>query len=299
MDQFEKINLREERNIGEKINITFAFISQNFKSLASVIFYLCAPPLIICAIGYSTFFATFLRSVSAKRYLNQASPFDLFFNSGMAFAIITIFLLAIVAYSLIPLVCYSYLKVYRDSETPIEITAGMVWNLVRPRLLPVIGLNLILLIFIGIGFLFFIVPGIYLSVVFALFNVVYVMEELSFSESLTRCFALINGKWWSTFGLMFICAMIVYLISFIFQVPGMVLNLVGIFLKWDSTEILSIAMVTSTFSILAQMMFTSITLFALGFQYFSLAERLDGTGMRQLIASIGSGVKEVADDGEY
>ena len=64
-------------------------------------------------------------------------------------------------------------------------------------------------------------------------------------------------------------------------------------------QALTIPTVSNTFSIVAQMMFMSITLIGLGFQYFNLAERLDGTGMRELIASIGTNKTLIPDEGEY
>ncbi len=299
MQPTEKINLREERNLGEKLNATFGFISQNFKSLSGVIFYLCAPPLIICGIGYSTFFATFFRNVTAMRYMQNTGVADIFMNSGLAFAIIAIFIMMMVAYSLVPLVCYCYLKIYYQQMDIAEITANDVWKEVKPRLLPVIGWNMLLLLMIIVSCFFFIVPGIYFGIVFSLFNVVYVMEEQPFGETLSRCFALIKGKWWSTFGIILVCGLVVNLIGIIFQIPVWILTMASAFMKWDVADILTVTMVSNTFSIVAQMMFMSITLIGLGFQYFNLAERLDGTGMRELIASIGTNKTLIPDEGEY
>ena len=64
MDDQKKIDFNQARDFGKKINTTFAYISQNFKSLSLSMIYISAPLMLIGGIAYAMFFDWYLKFIS-------------------------------------------------------------------------------------------------------------------------------------------------------------------------------------------------------------------------------------------
>ncbi|MBK8845283.1 MAG: hypothetical protein IPO27_01515 [Bacteroidetes bacterium] len=292
-----KLMLEEERDFGEKLNSTFTFIAQNFRALFGAVFYISAPAIILSSTAFATIFASYMRTVTGM--VNNANmtndPFWMF-NDQMIGIMVIVGLLFYIAYQLIPMVVVVYMKLYNQQMTT-TITTTMVWNEMRKFILPILFFQLILLVITIIGFAFLIIPGIYLSGVFMLFNAIYINEELGFASSVKRCFELIKDKWLSTFGLFIVSSIIVSLVSSIIGVPVMMLSLASTFLQWDVEKMVTINMIGTTVNMLFRLILLIIPGVAMCLQYYNLKERQDGDGIKKLMSQIGT--RQQINEGEY
>lgn len=197
------------------------------------------------------------------------------------------------------LTTYAHMKVY-DHADGREITVADVWAEVQPM----IGRGILILILnsiiIGVGFIFFFIPGLYLAITLSLSLAVMAFEETDFGSTWTRCFQLIRDKWWSTFGLILVMGIIVGFIGIIFALPaGLIAFLTGAKMLPDVSVVWFI--LGNVISLVGKTILNVILYTAIGFQYTNLVERQEGRGMLSAIDSIGTTPTQPhsADDETY
>lgn len=83
------------------------------------------------------------------------------------------------------------------------------------KLPSLIGASLLTGIFIGIGMLLFIVPGIILAIMFSLTIPTIIIEQIGAFESLGRSRRLVSNRWGETFVLLLLLGIIILVVSFI------------------------------------------------------------------------------------
>jgi len=161
------INFKQERDFNAIISHTFDFIKQEFKPLGIALLTYAGPFILITA-----FLAAMYQSglYSDPDTFNNSNPLSVFQNiySTKYFLFI---LGSIVSNVILMSVVYSYVLLY--------VTKGKdgfeqedVWKLVIGNFVPVFFIIIALSFMIGIATLFFIVPGIYLAIIFSL--VIYI-----------------------------------------------------------------------------------------------------------------------------
>ncbi len=283
----QKIKLYKRRDFSQKISITIDYIRENFAGLIKAMLIIIIPFGLLYALVMSSFFGAFGEMVQNPNQ-NPVMSTGAFAGIGMSYLVMIISML--VAYALIIASIYTYIKekdqgnVYQPVEL-IKRSAGKVPG--------IIGLLILTGLVSLIGMLLFILPGIYLAVALSIAIPVYVFEGVSVGAAFTKSFKLINGKWWSTFGLLFITGLIAGVISYIFAIPMYILmfgemfanqealvsnpeSVYEIFTSWYSSLSMALVMVGSFCTYM-------IPMIALSFQYFNLSERKEGTGLKQQI----------------
>jgi Membrane domain of glycerophosphoryl diester phosphodiesterase len=102
-----------------------------------------------------------------------------------------------------------------------EATASGAFLAIRPRIgeiaLVILGMGLRILV----GFLFFIVPGVYLAIVWSLTIPVVVLEGRPMSDALARSAALTKGHRGRVFLIYFLLLVMVYVVTLLIQIPLM------------------------------------------------------------------------------
>jgi hypothetical protein len=73
---------------------------------------------------------------------------------------------------------------------------------------------------IGVGFLFFIIPGLILSVFFIFSAYIVVIEEKGVIASIRESFKLVAGNWWYTMSAFSTVSLIYFIIAFLFNLIG-------------------------------------------------------------------------------
>ncbi|MBC6610785.1 hypothetical protein H8B15_07610 [Hymenobacter sp. BT507] len=255
------------------------------------------------------------------------------------------YLLAVLAgllvFALLVLTVYGYVVLRMEKADPNEeVTVPEVWQLVRRRFLGTIGafFGLALCVFgtlLGVGMLVGVVMTVlisglgtgagavvgvisvlglyaamfYVMTTLSLFFIIWVRERLGFFATIKRCFSLIWGKWWSTFGLVVVMglivgvlAILVYLLSSLISSPFSLISSPEV----EPNRLL--AAVAGTINSTALLLLYPLLLLAIAFQYFNLVERKEGQSLHALVDQIGgpapAGYGRLAptlpeDEGEY
>ncbi|HVW40864.1 MAG TPA: hypothetical protein VHC18_05900 [Amycolatopsis sp.] len=135
------------------------------------------------------------------------------------------------------------------------VSLGQAMSELRPRLLPLLGLTIVYTIIVAVASFFFVIPGIWLYVLFGLAAPALVLERGGIGESLRRSRLLVRGAWWRVFGVLLLTAIAAGIISVIIQIPFNLQFGVG---SVDSTELASASMGAQLLAALGQVIAQTI-----------------------------------------
>ncbi len=322
-------DFRQERDFGAKISATFEFIRANFRSLVKCLAYFVLPGALVAGIGLGTFNNALMNRMPASGASPavvaplSAAGLGATIAGGMGVAVLALG----VSLMLIIGALYSFVRVRIALPATEDVQPGQVWAFMKPRLgraflawlaLGLAGgaIGVLLGLFFGVFvtsvfalpllMLVLVVPFTWIVVVLSLFFPVLWLEDATIGQALRRPFFLIKGKWWSTFGVLFVGGIIQGFVAFVFVIPQYAV-MFGKLLKipFLNSDLLGIA--AQCFYALGILFTYSIPLLAVMFQYFNLVERREGTGSLHLLSQLGQApAPEVAsatyrpdEEGEY
>lgn len=284
----------QQRDFGSKISATFEFIGAHWRPLGKVLLYLVVPLALlqgILGVALQTQLAGTIRRTLYNPAAGDSSmsrQFAFYSESFQSPLYLLNNVLSVAFHAVLILSVYGYLYycVY-PTETGGPITVAEVWGLVKRKFVGTFfsfyGLSILLVL----GFLVLLIPGIYLSVALSLFFAVKVLEDTGFVTTISRCINLTSGKWWSTFGLIFIMLLIVYFMFFSVGILTALFGGVQSLLLRTGSGLSVFALVISAFSGLIKLLVYPLVLLAIAFQYFNLVERKEGVGLRLLVDKLG------------
>ncbi len=290
-------DFRQERDFGQKISATFEFIRAHFRPLARVMLTLVVPAALLRSIvevlGASRLTGAVQEALqtSSGVWGMQRQMYGAYLGQPFYWFSIT---LNTAFFALLVLAVYGYLRCCLERPATLpglpapDVTPAQVWAVVKQQFISTFFSIWAVVIMTALAMLVLFIPGVYLSVVLSLYFVIKVLEGTGFGPTLSRCLFLIKGKWWSTFGLLLVMVMLIYMLV-------IALSLVSVALSGGVQGLLHIAtqespilmvVVTALYSLI-QLFVYPVMLLALAFQYFNLVERHDGLGMSKLVAQIG------------
>jgi MFS family permease len=279
----QKIRLYKTRNFSEKLNATIEFIRQNVKPLGKSIIYILGPLAILNGLLMTQYFNFMFENMNPENMQNMQNPFSLVFNPTYFGLIILSVIAGLMNFSIVT----NFMRLY-DSKYPEPITVTEVLNISWRDVFPLLGLMIIMGIILMLGFLLFIIPGIYLMVVLSLSIPALFFERKGIIESIGRSFRIIKGKWWSTFGIGFIAYLVAQAIAVLFVLPFYVFYFIGIFTMVEETGFsadtsawwFQLGMTLSVmFMLLGGFVTQCIPIIAINFQFFNLVERQESVGL--------------------
>lgn len=328
----------QERDFGAKITAVFEFIGAHWRQLGKCLVYFVLPGALLMGIGLglltnsmwnrmgTSFQSARLRTPAGSGY-QLGSAFN-FQGMGLAFVGGTLATLLVVGS------VYGYLRARLRLPAAEPVTPAAVWLEMRARLgrmllvlalgvgtyALVVGLGSVFIVGLvakgggpsasSIGLLMllfmalFVAIG-YLAVVLSLYLPVLWLEDLGIFAAVGRCFQLVRGKWWSTLGLLVVASLLQGVLGIVFIIPqyavlaGKMLQLPGL-----GSDVLGL--MAQTLYAVGVLFTYCIPLLALAFQYFNLAERREGYGLRLLVDGLGQPAPAVAsqhyqpdEEGEY
>ena len=278
------------RDFGEKINATFEFIRAHLLDLLKVVLLIVVPLGLLTGIFFSGIFST-ISQASVSPQMSETESISLMADLGLKYFLMMLLTLVTMAFLVASVYTYMLGKVKNEAAaSPVEILKIAVVKI--PKL---IVLMILIGLVTGIGFMFFVLPGIYLGVTLSLALPIFIFEDQGIRKSFGKSFKLIRGKWWSTFGLWVVTGIIASVVSYIFAIPlyvglfgkaFMTASITGgedpaavyeVFSSWYMVIGTGIMMIGSYVTYL-------IPLIALSFQYFNLSERVEGRGIRGQIS---------------
>jgi hypothetical protein len=314
MENFIPINYHKTRDFGNKMSVTFEFLRQNFKSLGKSILLIAGPPVLLASLLMGSFFQDMFSNAFNPLGAND-QILSLFSSPGfwMKMLLMVAFLLLSTVATLATV--NNYIILYEEKKTN-KIDVKDVWDRVRETFLMYLGTCLLFTIlaivvyiglFIPVALLaavspFLIVFGVFavIAAVFyffvgsSLIFIVRAYEKIGFMDALFRSFRLVQGKWWSTFGLLMVLYLLVMVVSYAFMIPWYIVT-IATSLHSAETENLQSASSTvgilltalMTFYYLAQMLLYSLPAVGLAFQYFNLVERKEARGLMGELSTLG------------
>ena len=294
------IQLFQQRDFGDKINATFQYVSQNFRSLGLALLYIVGPVALVAGIASGVMQSDMLKLMGESTGTQANNPLAALealrqFTSP-TFWLATLFsLLANVA---VVLTTYAHMKVYERTKTN-AISVADVWAEVQPIVGRAIVISLLVSVITGVAMLFLIIPGIYVAVVLSLALAVTVFEGTDFGGTWDRCFKLIRDKWWSTFGLIIVMAIIVMIVGLVFAIPTAIIAFfIGAKMLPDASTVWLV--LGNVVALVGRTLLNAVVYTAIGFQYTNLVERQEGRGLISAVDSIGAPTQpRTQNDGEY
>ncbi len=329
MKEHTTIEFRRERDFGEVVNVTFHFLRAELLPLGKSLLYIIGPAALMLGLAASAFSMvdTSLESGEELEQFFNTGGVALF----VYFLILIV--LQPVVYVLAVLVVNGYIILHQERpERSIDVSEIWVivksrfgemlgvtlilgfylvgWYLLA-LVVSVILIGVPVAIFDGasgadgwvsvafgvlfamFGFLVAFGLLIYRAVIYSLVFPVKMHESIPFGEALDKAKYLIEGKWWSTFLVIFVSTIIMYILGFVFNVPQFVLSLLSelhmVGPEGEQPWYLYPLFVFSVVGSLGSTLLTCIPMAATALQYFALSEEKEKLGLRQRIERIGAG----------
>ena len=270
-----KIEFRKVRDFGALLGVTFDYIKQNIKLLFKSNLLIGSPFILLAGV----FMGIYQSSIFNFRVQPEIEQFAIPFLFSMFFMMLS--------YLVIIIVTYSHLILYKNSEAG-NFDIDDVWQNVKRNFWMILFTGIGYSILSFIGFVFLIVPGIYLSIALSIIFIVRLEERLNFFEAVSRCVKIVSGNWWFTFGIIIVVGMIQGFLGFILYVPNYIVTIFLAFTGVDSNTgdlgrvLYIISSIIATFGVLLY----SISTIAIAFQYYNLVERKEAPGLVQQIEEI-------------
>ena len=217
-----------------------------------------------------------------------------FFNPIMMILVFIIFFLAIIAaYVMAQATVLFYIKSYANNKGVINFEE--IKKNVYTHFWSFIGLGLLVGMSIMVGFIFCIIPGIYLYPILALSFSVMVFNQKGVSEAYGYSFTLIKDNWWITFITFFVIGIIVGIASYAFSIPAYIYMMVKMGTMAGETDPVALTggifdpiyILLNLLSVSVQFLLNIITLVAGVLIYFNLNEKKNFTGTYERIDNLG------------
>ena len=290
----EAINFKQERDFGDLFNATFSFIGQEFKQLGTAILYFVVPFLLLSAIAgtfYSIHFQQIRQTMDASH-----DPLAVFSIMESMLGYVGVFaLLSMVSTTILFGTIYGYIKLYVE-KGPGGFSLNDVWMQVTKNFLRLfLGIFVVGLVII-VGMAFCIIPGIYFWVALSILFCIMMFEEMDFGNSFGRSMKLINKKWWFTFGLLIVTAIMLYILRILISIPAMVIGLKSVFSNFGNYHSGEYVMqhfslsfyIVGTLTNLVTHLLTVIPVVLTAFLYFSVVEKIEKPSLMEKIDQIGA-----------
>jgi hypothetical protein len=241
MENFNAIEYHHTRDFSRKMNATFEFIRQNFKSLGKSILVIAGPPVLVASLIIATFIDEFF-GLARSAAANAADPemLETYFMSVTFWLQLVLMVLLFMLSSIMSIATINnYIILYEEKQSS-SIDVSEVWKRVRETFWMYFGTTLIFILLappvfvvlaLPIGLLEGISPGliflgvmamfcaaVYLMISVSLTYIVRAYEKRGFFGALGRSFKLVRDKWWSTFGIIVVLYIVMILISYIFWI---------------------------------------------------------------------------------
>ncbi len=115
-----------------------------------------------------------------------------------------------------------------------RVTLTDAWARVRLQIWPLIGLSFMSGLFLVLGYILCLIPGIYLYVALAVSSPVLVLERGRVFASMGRSRRLIENNWWRSAGILILAYLITALVTFVIAIPFVIIGGGSLFLSASS-----------------------------------------------------------------
>jgi hypothetical protein len=281
-----RIELYKQREFGEVFNAAFAFIKQEIKPLGRAILVFILPIVLLQGIITSILMSSMMDAVKNIGMMADG-PAGVF----TFFRIYALIMLAVlITQSMVLATIISYLKLYNSNNG--EITIADLGNEIKSNFLSVLGAIFIAGLLMIVGFVFCILPGIYVGVSLSVIAMAVIFEKQGIGNAFSRSFTLVHTQWWWTFLLLFVTVILMYVIIMVFQIPAYIFGFATMFHSFqqasDPTEAFgTFYIIYSSITTAIQQIIFIIPILLVAFQYFNLVEKKEKTSLSQKLNILG------------
>lgn len=283
------IEFKKQRELGEILSDTFAFLRDQFKPFIAVFFKIVGPYLLVMMISLGLYLYFIGNSFNMMVGSSSEIP-----NIILMVPIGLLYIASLVTvYVMSQSTVLHYIKSYSNGKGEIDIEAikagvyATFWRF--------IGLGILVALSVGFGLMICLIPGIYLWVPLSLSFSIMVYNGLGASDSFSYSFTLVRDYWWITFATLLVIVIIVAIASYAFAIPSMIYQWMkmGIFSgEMDAENMMDvfqdpIYILFNMISTLAQFLLNIISIVAGVFIYFNLNEKKNFTGTYERIKNLG------------
>jgi hypothetical protein len=324
MENFKYIEFHKTRDFSDKVNATTEFITQNAKSLGKSLLLIAGPPLVAVALLRWSFFADFdLKTITGG---GTDALRSLLLNPSFWVQIVVLGLFFIVSSVATTATINNYLILYERKRSN-QINPSEVWAMVLETFWMYLSSNILFWILLVVAYVVMVMLLVLFALVspalmviaaliilpaflYAAVGCIFIFlirgyEGIGFFEALIRSFTIIQGKWWSTFGLTMVLFIIAFILSLAVAIPGYIISHITSLHDFEFTKLTEPdsssgipGMISFTVSYLGQAIIYSFPAIGLAFQYFNLVERKEGTGLMSQLQMIGTSSAMPASDPE-
>jgi hypothetical protein len=315
MEEFRAIEFQNARDFSRKLNATFEFIRQNFKSLGKSMLLIAGPPVFVGSIMAGSFMGEFF-NLGKMLGGNPDALSGYFLSVTFWTQLLFMFVFLTVGFVVAIATINSYLIIYDQKKTN-QITTAEVWEAVRNTFWPYLSTTILFFILFIIAYLVLLIPIfilanisgvlIFFGVLFVIGAIIFLLisssltyfiqlyEKKNFIDAVGRSIRLVNtGKWWSTFGLIMILYLIMMTVSYIFIIPYYAVLFTETLhsVSTDTAPAPSSSgntwtIVFFTLYYMAQMIMYALPNVGIAFQYFNLVELKEAKGLMNQIENLG------------
>ncbi|MCZ4694966.1 hypothetical protein DWB61_08185 [Ancylomarina euxinus] len=274
------LNLHEKREFGDVISAIFLFLKQNLGRIFKILIIYVAPFALLYGISSSIGSYKILSSIGNG---NALDPFANF-NSAILLSYVFMFL----SYTMVYGVILEYMKLYQ-AEGP-QFNLSRVGTELMKDTRKILWTSFIVGLLTVVGFIFFLIPGIFLGVCFSLVLSIRIFENISLGDALGRSFKLIKNNWWWTFLILFIVGLIAGVLQMVFGIPVTIYQgISALHMTQNGGMELNqpLMILLYTIASLGTVMLQTLPIMGIAFQYFNLVEEKESANLLKELETIG------------
>lgn len=306
------IEFRKIRDFGEIISDCIMFIRQNWKSLVKTYFVFCG----IFIAGNLVFsLLEHMKVINIRNAAIAGNPSSTGTAFGLEYFMVIIFSFLNIVSATLCILSYVTLYNQKGNKAP---TISEVWGYYKyyfwrvvwhSILLMIIFIMALFIVAVPISLIFgsissFIVPFVilicvlvpllYYASILSLFFPIVIIENGGFGYAFSKCFKLVKGKWWNTFGVVIVIAVIVYATFLLVIIPFSVASGGVITFLSFNASLPVVIIYTVIMSFIQVINILPWSAFAL--TYFSYIEDKESIGLLERIDTLGR-ADEITDTG--
>jgi len=280
-------HFKKIRTISEVLEDAFAFLQLHYFKMLKIIWdinkiYIIA--FLLFALVYYYKYSIMLNELISSKNM---TGFGLEIVLGLFLSLFILFITARIYSS-----GYGYIRNYIDNNG--EIHLQEIIQFTADKWLGYILLSILGGILIIIGFLFLIIPGIWLIAPVSVALPVYFMEDIGVIDSLKKAFFYIKGRWWYTIAVIFLSFLIILILNTIVSFPATIYSLIKIMSATKEQAMVEVSSkgdilfsILTVISIIGKLLVSLIQIPVMVYLYFSLKEYHTAEGALEKIQHIG------------
>ncbi len=197
------------RDLSATISTGFRYIRDHWRELYRPLFFICLPVKIVASVLLGSFFHDF-RPGQFPRSASFWSMFGGYALIGLAYLLGSVIICEYMRWTMV-----------RPGTKP---TPSEVWRECRRHFLFYFGLSLVTAAMTTVSFFLFVLPCLFLLVVFQFSYPLHAFERADFGECIGRSFSLVWGRWWMTFLLLLLLVGMSLLLNAAIDIPGWIIT---------------------------------------------------------------------------